>query len=90
MDDLSDSSMCEEVLIDICVCGVEGRAHKRGCPLSYRNRLPGRNQPNNPGGHADPSPLEPEHVSSPPESVKPAPSEDVKPEMKVGDNVCSV
>ena len=68
MDDLSDSSMCEEVLIDICVCGAEGRAHKRGCPLSYRNRLPGRTlfpPPNNPGGHADPSPLEPEHVWSP-------------------------
>ena len=29
--------------------------------------------------------IEPEHVSSPPESV---PSEDVKPEMKVGDYVC--
>ena len=79
-----DSSESEE--IDICTCGAEGRAHKRGCPLSYRNRLPGRTlfpPPNNPGGHADPSPLEPEHVSSPPESVKPAPSEDVK----VGD-VC--
>ena len=66
-------------------------SHKRGCPLSYRNRLPGRTlfpPPNNPGGHADPSPLEPEHVSSPTESVKPAPSEDVKPEMKVGDYVC--
>ena len=31
---------------------------------------------------------EPQHVSSPPESVKPAPSEDMKPEMKVGDDVC--
>ena len=72
-----DSSESEEIDIDICMCGAEGRAHKRGCPLSYRNRLPGRTlfpPPNNPGGHADPSPLEPEHVSSPPESVKPAPS----------------
>ena len=86
-----DSSESEEIEIDICTCGAEWMSHKRGCPLSYRNRLPGRTlfpPSNNPGGQADPSPLEPEHVSSPPESVKPAPSEDVKPEMKVWDYVC--
>ena len=56
--------------------------------MSYRNRLSGCTlfpARSNPGGHADSSTLEPEHVSSPPESV---PSEDVNPEMKVGDYVC--
>ena len=56
--------------------------------MSYRNRLSGRTlfpAPSNLEGHADPSTLEPEHVSSPAESV---PSEGVKPEMKVGDYVC--
>ena len=88
-ESIDDSS--DEVLIDICTCGAEGRAHKRSCPLSFRNRKPGLTlfpALSNPGGHADPSPLEPERVSSPPESVKPAPSVDVKPEMKVGDYVC--
>ena len=42
--------------------------------------------PNNPGADANPSALDP--ASSPPESVKPVPSEDVKSEMKVGDYVC--
>ena len=79
-----DSSDSEEIELVSCTCGAEGRAHKRGCPLSYRNRLSGRTlfpARSNPGGHADSSTFEPEHVSSPPESVKPAPSEDVKPEM---------
>jgi hypothetical protein len=87
-----DSSDSQESAIDSCMCGAEGRAHKRGCPLSYRNRLPpGRAlfpAPSNPRAHADPSVVEPERVSSPPESVKPVPSEDVKPAMKVGDYVC--
>ena len=87
-----DSSDSQESEIDSCMCGAEGSAHKRCCPLSYRKRLlPGHAlfpAPSNPTAHADPSVLEPEHVSSPPESVKPFPSEDVKPEMKVGDYVC--
>ena len=56
--------------------------------MSYRNSLSVRTlfpAPSDPEAHADPSSLEPEHVSSPQESV---PSEDVKPEMKVGDYVC--
>ena len=87
-----DSADSQESEIDSCTCGAEGRAHKRGCPLSYRNRLPPGcalfPAPSNPRAHADPSVLEPDRVSSPPESVKPFPSEDVKPEMKVGDYVC--
>ena len=85
-----DSSDSEKIQIDYCTCGAEGRAHKRGCLLSYRNPLSGRTlfpAPSNPEAHADPRTLEPEHVSSPPESV---PSEDVKSEMKVGDYVCII
>ena len=41
LDGPSDSGMSDEVEIDICTCGAEGRAHKRGCPLSLRNRKPG-------------------------------------------------
>ena len=81
-----DSSDSQESEIDSCTCGAEGRANKSGCPLSYRNRLPpGRTLFPAPRAHADPSVLEPERV---PESVKPFPSEDVKPKMKVGDYVC--
>ncbi len=83
-----DSSDSQEREIDSCTCGAKGRAHKRGCPLSYRNHLPPGcalfPAPSKPRAHADPSVLEPERVSSPPESVKPFPSEDVKPEMKLG------
>ena len=35
-----NSSESEEIDIDICTCGAEGRAHKRGCPLSYRSAWP--------------------------------------------------
>ena len=87
-----DSSDSQESEIDSCTCGAEGRAYKRGCPLSYSNRLPPGHAlfpaPSNPRAHGDPSVLEPKHVSSPPESVKRFPSEDVKPEMKVGDYIC--
>ena len=59
-----DSSDSQESEIDSCTCGAEGRAHKRGCPLSYRNHLPPGHAlfpaPSNPRAHADPSVLEPE------------------------------
>ena len=40
-----DSLDSEEIEIDFCTCGAEGRAHKRGCLLSYRNHRPGRTLP---------------------------------------------
>ena len=78
IDDLSDSSMSEEVLIGICVCGAVGRAHKRSCPLSLRNRKPGRTlfPASDSGAPAAPS------VQSSPERHTPAPSEDMKPNIE--------
>ena len=80
------SSGIEEVqIVDTCTCGAEGRAHKRGCPLSYRNRKPGRTlfPASDSGAPAAPS------VPSSPERHAPVPLEDnVKPEVEVGDCVC--
>ena len=54
-DALSDVSCLDDSLSDVCclgdddnslasmcTCGAEGRAHKRGCPMSSRKRYPGR------------------------------------------------
>ena len=78
----SDSSDSESMS---CTCGAEGRAHKRDCPLSSRNRMSGRTlfpSPSEPEAHAEPSMLEAENVSSPQETKT------VKHEIKVGDHVC--
>ena len=80
IDDSSDSCMSDEVLIDICTCGAEGRAHKRSCPLSFRNRKPGRTL------FPASAPAAPS-VPSSPERHTPAPSEDVKPEIEDVENV---
>ena len=59
--DLSDSES------NSCTCGAEGRAHKRDCPLSSRNRMSGRTlfpAPSEPESHTEPS-MEAENVSSP-------------------------
>ena len=69
---------------DSCTCRAEGRAHKRGCRLSYRNGLSGRTLflvPSNTGAQANPSALGPE-------IVKAVISKDVKPKMTAGDYVC--
>ena len=60
-------------------------AHKRGCPLSYRNRKPGRTlfPASDSGAPASPS------VPSSPKRHAPVPLEDnVKPKVEVGDYVC--
>ena len=80
IDDSSDSCMSDEVLIDICTSGAEGRAHKRSCPLSFRNRKPGRTL------FPASAPAAPS-VPSSPERLTPAPSEDVKPEVEDVENV---
>ena len=38
----SESSSEMESGTDVCMCGSEGKRHRRSCPLSYRNRRPGR------------------------------------------------
>ena len=38
----SESSSEMESGTDVCRCGSEGKRHRRSCPLSYRNRRPGR------------------------------------------------
>ena len=45
--DVSLSDVCclgddDNSLASMCTCGAEGRAHKRGCPMSSRKRYPGR------------------------------------------------
>ena len=71
----------EKIEIDSCTCVAEGRAHEKGCHLSYRNRLSGHTllpASSSTGAQANPS-------TQGPEIVKPVTSEDVKPEMTVGD-----
>ena len=72
---ISDS----DSVIITCTCGAGGRAHKRDCPLSSRNRMSGRTlfpAPSEPKAQAAPRKLETENVSI------------VKPDMNVGDYVC--
>ena len=74
---------------DVCRCGSEEKRHRRGCPLSYRNRRPGSTlfpATSNAGQLASPSALEVE--CSPGDNVFPPSSKKEKTEMKVGDNVC--
>ena len=74
---------------DVCTCGSEGKRHRRSCPLSYRNRRPGRTlfpATSNAGQLASPSALEVE--CSPGDNVFPPSSRKDKTEMKVGDYVC--
>ena len=43
--------------MDSCTCGAEGKAHKKGCPLSSTNRQSGRTlyrAPSNMGAQANP------------------------------------
>ena len=69
-----------------CTCVAERRAHKRDCPLSPRNCISGRNlfpAPSEPEAHIEPSELE---SANPPPS--PQETNNMKPEMTVGDYVC--
>ena len=52
-EDISGSDSSDSVIIT-CTCGAEGRAHKRDCPLSSRNRMSGRT--------LFPAPSEPENT----------------------------
>jgi hypothetical protein len=80
IDDSSDSCMSDEVLIDICTCGAEGRSHKISCPLSFRNCKPGRTL------FPASAPAAPSVLSSP-ERHTPASSEDVKPVIEDVENM---
>ena len=83
---ISDGGSSDSETIS-CTCGAEGRAHKRDCPLSSRNRMSGPTlfpAPSEPEAHTEPSKLEPD-VSSPQKTIS---TENVKPAMKVGDYVC--
>ena len=58
-EDISDSDSSNSVIIT-CTYGAEGRAHKRDCPLSSRNRMSGRilfAAPNEPKAQAAPRKL---------------------------------
>ena len=70
------SADSEEIDSDSCICGAVGKAHKRGCPLSYRNCLSGRTLFPAPGNTGDPS-------TQGPEIVTPVTSKDVRPKMIV-------
>ena len=80
------------MMYDLCTCGSSGRAHKRDCLMNFRKRhlplSPGESKPDtarsrNPG---------PPSVSPEPERVviddaSPPPTEQAKPQIKVGDYV---
>ena len=85
-DASSDSCASEACVVDVCTCGAETRAHKRGCPLSYRSGRTLFPPPSSSGASALPSALEPD--GGPKDSVRHPPSKEVKPQMKVGDQVC--
>ena len=77
---ISDS----DSVIITCTCGAEGRAHKRDCPLSSRNRMFGRTlfaAPSECEVQAAPTKLETEIVSIP-QGIE------NMPDMNVGDYVC--
>ena len=82
-DDMSNGGSSDSETIS-CMCGAEGRAHKRDCPLSSRNRMSGCTlfpASSEPEAHTEPSTVA-ENVSSPKET------KNVKPKMNVGDYVC--
>ena len=72
---LSDSCSSEESVVEVCTCGAERRAHKRGCPLSSRSSRTLFPPPSSSSSSA---------ASSLP---KPAPLRERKLQMKVGDYV---
>lgn len=39
---MSNSEWCfeDDIITDMCICGAGGRAHKKDCPMSSRNRYP--------------------------------------------------
>ena len=84
LHDASSDSCASEV--DVCTCGAETQAHKRGCPLSSRSGRTLFPPPSSSGASALPSALEPD--VGPKDSVRLPPSREVKSQMKVGDHVC--
>ena len=85
-DASSDSCTSEESVVDVCMCGAERRAHKRGCPLSSRRGRTLFPPLSSSVVSALPRALESEY--SPDHSVTPAPSRAEKCQIKVGDYVC--
>ena len=39
---MSNGEWCfeDDIITDMCICGAGGRAHKKDCPMSSRNRYP--------------------------------------------------
>ena len=83
------------MMYDLCTCGSSGRAHKRDCLMNFRRRRlsqsPGESKPDtarspSPSNPGPPSvSLEPECVVI--DDVSPPPTEQAKPQIKVGDYV---
>ena len=83
------------MMYDLCTCGSSGRAHKSDCLMNFRKRhlpqSPGESKlntahcpsPSNPG----PPSVSPEPECVVIDGVSPPPTEQARPQIKVGDNV---
>ena len=80
------------MMYDMCTCGSSGRAHKRDCLMNFRKRhIPCESKPDT---TRSPSPSNPAPPSVCPEpqcividDVSPPPTEEARPQIKVGDYV---
>ena len=83
------------MMYDLCTCGSSGRAHKRDCLMNFRRRrLPQSPGESKPDTARSPSPSNPGPPSVSPEpecvvidDVSPPPTEEARPQIKVGDYV---
>ena len=83
------------MMYDLCTCGNSGRAHKSDCLMNFRRRhLPQSPGESKPDTARSPSPSNPGPPSVSPEpecvviyDVSPPPTEQARPQIKVGDYV---
>ena len=92
IDVQSETDSNDYMMYDLCTCGSSGRAHKRDCLMDFRRRhlpqSPGESKPDT----AHSPPLSNPSVCPEPECVviddaSPPPTEQARPQIKVGDYV---
>ena len=82
-------------MYDLCTCGSSGRAHKRDCLMNFRKRYlpqsPGESKPDTarspPLSNPGPPSVSPEPECVVIDDVSPPPTEEARPQIKVGDYV---
>ena len=83
----SETDSDDYMMYDLCTCGSSGRAHKRDCLMNFRKRHLPQSQSqillSNPG----PPGVSPEPQCVVIDNVSPPPTEQARPQIKVGDYV---